>query len=502
MWNNEKIDEDAKRKKDKEIWVFFDEMNTCLSLPLLTEIFINRTYEGNGFSDNIRLIGACNPYRKRKLYKEKYGLSSSDDNDHELMYLVRPLPQSLLYYVFSFGFIDEKDEKKYIYSIIEKIFIREEKYLHEITTDAISQCLIYLRKRYDPSIVSLRDIIRFSKCIEFFNNYFIIKNKYENRNNNKKNNKLRSIICSIYLCYYTRFTEQEIRFNFECILRPILLQLVNNEKNVDEGPLMKSIKNECLINEINSRSEEIYNFSDFLKIEQDYLINQIEIDKSISKNSLLKENVFLLFFSVITNIPLIIIGKPYTGKSLSCQLINKAMRGKYSKNKFFQQFPQIIQIYFQGSVSTQPVDVQRLFRKAENKLEAYKKTIYIKEELPKIMILFDGLELAERSNSNPLTVLHSKLEYKGKEEDISFVGISNYSLDAAKNNRALVLSLPDLDQKLDDLLDISRDIAGSISDKLIKEPIFEIIARTYFSYKRLLQIIKELIIVKRYETGN
>jgi len=86
---------------------FFDEMNTSLSLSLLTEIFINRSYNSKKLSDNIRLIGACNPYRRRKGDKEKCGLSKSDDNDKELVYLVQPLPQSLLYYVFSFGRIDD-----------------------------------------------------------------------------------------------------------------------------------------------------------------------------------------------------------------------------------------------------------------------------------------------------------------------------------------------------------------------------------------------------------
>jgi len=100
-----------KAEQNKELWVFFDEINTCLSLSLLTEIFINRTYNGKKLEDNIRLIGACNPYRKRKGNKEKCGLSRSDDIDNELVYLVQPLPQSLLYYVFSFGAIDEIDEK-------------------------------------------------------------------------------------------------------------------------------------------------------------------------------------------------------------------------------------------------------------------------------------------------------------------------------------------------------------------------------------------------------
>jgi len=488
------------KKDGKDLWVFFDEMNTCLSLSLLTEIFINRNYNGKNISDNIRLIGACNPYRKRKGNKEKCGLSISDDNDNELVYLVNPLPQSLLYYVFSFGAIDEIDEKKYIHSIIEKIFTKEEKFLHNITRDAISECHIYLRKRFDPSVVSLREIARFSKCIEFFKNYFTIKNKYEKRDNNEKNNKIRSIICSIYLCYYIRLTNQEIRFNFEATLRPILLKLVNNEDNIDEkgGTLMEQIKNQDLKNEIEKRPEEVINnFSDFLRIEQDYLIDQIELDKGIGKNALLKENIFLLFLSVITSIPLIIIGKPGTGKSLSAQLIYKSMRGKYSKNKFFQQFPQIIQTYFQGSESTQPEDVERLFKKAGAKLNTLKERRK-KEELPIIMVLFDELGLAERSTSNPLKVLHEKLEYTGKEEGVSFVGISNYSLDAAKINRALVLSVPDLDQKLDDLIQTSENIVESISDKLKKEPIFEIISKTYFEYKKILQVIKELVVYKIY----
>jgi energy-coupling factor transporter ATP-binding protein EcfA2 len=225
-------DEIAKKQKDEELWLFFDELNTCLSLSLLTEIFINRSYNGNCFSDNIRLIGACNPYRKRKGNKERYGLSMSDDNDNELVYLVEPLPQSLLYYVFSFGSIDDIDEKKYIYSIIEPLFLNDEKYLHEITTEAISECHIYLRKSFDPSVVSLREIARFSKCIGYFKNYFTIKNNYEKITNNEKNNKLRSIICSIYLNYYIRLIDDTIRTNFEANLRPILLKLINNNKKL------------------------------------------------------------------------------------------------------------------------------------------------------------------------------------------------------------------------------------------------------------------------------
>jgi hypothetical protein len=43
-----------------------NEINISLSLSLLTEKFINRIYNGNKYIDNIRFIGECNPYRKRK----------------------------------------------------------------------------------------------------------------------------------------------------------------------------------------------------------------------------------------------------------------------------------------------------------------------------------------------------------------------------------------------------------------------------------------------------
>ena len=507
------IEDEAQKDEKNEIWAFFDEINTCLSLSLLTEIFINRTYNGEKISENIRLIGACNPYRRRTTSTEKCGLSRDNENENELVYLVQPLPQSLLYYVFSFGRINIDDEKKYIYSIIKKLFTEDEKNLHKLTGDAILECHKFLRETFDPSVVSLREISRFSKCVEFFQKYFNIKNEYENEinenkveNNNNENRKklykIKSIICSIYLCYYIRLIEEEKRSNFNYKLREILLSIVNdgqkNEKG-KEGELFDQINFEELKKDL--KLEQITFFSDFLRIEEDFLLDKIELDKGIGKNNLLRENTFLLFLAVITNIPLIIVGKPGTGKSLSAQLIYKAMRGIYSKNKFFQKFPKIIQTYFQGSESTQPEDVEKLFEIAGKKLDYYKKNMK-KEELPISMILFDELGLAEKSESNPLKVLHSKLEYTGKEEGVSFIGISNYSLDAAKVNRALYLSVPNLEGRIDQLQETSKSIVESISKNLSNHPIFDILAKAYYEYKNILNFIKELTVLKQFDSKN
>ena len=106
----------AKTIKD-EYWVFFDELNTTDSLSLITEIFINRSYNGIKLEDNIRLIGACNPYKKKKKGGNVCGLTYPHD-DNELVYLVNILPQSLMYYVFNFGSLDQINENQYISSIL------------------------------------------------------------------------------------------------------------------------------------------------------------------------------------------------------------------------------------------------------------------------------------------------------------------------------------------------------------------------------------------------
>ena len=541
------------KKQERELWIFFDEINTCLSLSLLTEIFINKTYNGEKLNDNIRLIGACNPYRRRKKGFQRCGYSRENDNDKELVYLVHPLPQSLLNYVFSFGALNDNDEKKYIYSIIEKLFEKGEEDLHEATKEVIFKCHKYLRDTFDPSVVSLREISRFKTIVEFFQKYLIIKrkckeikdndfieeddnkdkveinintnNKLDDKSNKSKNgmekfDKIISIICSVYLCYFIRLIDEYKRQEFNNQLRESLIKLVNSVKivepleaiNTNEKEKEKDDKDEDKDEKENLASKihhktlqnfiheyNIKHFSDFLRLEENYLIDKIELKKGIGKNDLLKENVFLLFVSVITKIPLIIVGKPGTGKSLSSQLIYNSMRGKYSKDIFFRQYPQIVLTYFQGSESTKPEDIDKLFEIAENKLEFYKKNEEFKnEKLPISMILFDELGLAEKSESNPLKALHSKLEYAGNEDGVSFIGISNYSLDAAKVNRAMNLSVPNLEDKIDQLINTSKSIVERISEDLSNLKIFEILARAYYEYKNKLNFIKQLIVLKQY----
>ena len=94
--------------------------------------------------------------------------------------------------------------------------------------------------------------------------------------------------------------------------------------------------------------------------------------------------------------------------------------------------------------------------------------------------------LAEISPNNPLKVIHSELD--GKQE-VGFVGISNWTLDASKMNRAIHLSVQEPD--IDDLILTATTIANNIYEEIGKiQPykiLIENLTKSYFDYKNHLK---------------
>ena len=191
------IDEITKKKNmngnpNEKTWVFLDEINTCNSLGLITEIMCNHTYLGKKINDNFIFIAACNPYRLLTKKMKKSGLvyyNMKESNKlNNLVYTVNPLPHSLLNFVFDFGSIQPNDEKKYISNtiieLIKKIKKNEtitEDELKKITDEMMQTIIIchsYIKEIYDESSVSMREIRRFRLFFEFFIEFFK-KKKHE-----------------------------------------------------------------------------------------------------------------------------------------------------------------------------------------------------------------------------------------------------------------------------------------------------------------------------------
>ena len=356
-------------------------------MGLISELMCKHTYQGKHLPSNIVFIAACNPYRQGKknsmanagldINQAKKGMKQLNEkeiekikkiNNNSLVYSVNPLPHSLLNFVFDFGSLTKEDEIRYIESIIshpiKKIFKDNQENLNEedftkiqvFARDMIVCAQNFIRKRYDVSSVSLREIRRFTIFYEFFFQY--LKNKkeikfypFENRIIEESDHfyqnldvfclQIYSVNLSIFVSYYLRLIDIKTRNELKEELNKIFQNLDNKYKNED--------------------------FLDIPKKEELYVLNNIELEKGIAKNRALLDNVFSLFVSINNKVPIFIVGKPGCSKSLSVQLINKAMKGSSSKTPLFKSLPKIILNSYQGSMGSTSEGVKKVFDLARNK---------------------------------------------------------------------------------------------------------------------------------------
>ena len=74
-----------------------------------------------------------------------------------------------------------------------------------------------------------------------------------------------------------------------------------------------------------------------------------------------------------------------------------------------------------------------------------------------------------------------------EKKQVSFIGISNWRLDAAKMNRTIFLAIPDI--KLDDIHTTVKAIADSYGQDLYTkyENEYQLLGKIYFNYKEELE---------------
>ena len=278
----------------------------------------------------------------------------------------------------------------------------------------------------------MREIRRFGLLFEYFIKNFDSDKKIEF-----------SLNMALYLCYYLRINDKEVRHQLK-------------EK------LKKFSQNE-----------------DFLKIPEaqvEYITKQMVLDESkgIALNRALRENLFTIFICITNKIPLIIVGKPGTSKSLSFQIVYNTMKGKNSEHEFFKDKGKIYRYYYQGSEASTAEGIKQVFDKAKKNQDSNNNNDIN-------LVFFDEMGLAERSSNNPLKVIHYLLE-RDQQNSVPFLGISNWKLDASKINRALNLSITDYDST--DLKDTAISIARAINSVLANKykELLDSLTETYYDY--------------------
>ncbi|CAJ0628335.1 12323_t:CDS:10 [Entrophospora sp. SA101] len=461
---------DAQQKTVKgEVWLFFDEINTCNHIGLLSDLIAHRILEGRPIHPNIRLFSACNPYRIRTKSLSDAGLKTKVkiyEEQSRLVYQVKPLPDQILDYVWDYGVLQPNDEKKYIEIMLQDQNLPQELLRdHKILTETLFASQEFIRNIEEPYSVSLRDVKRAIKLVIFFYEHLKdrpARKKLPHEKNNpakypksKPSLHVRSYILALGLCYHSRLYEKELRNKY----KEEIAKIYNKYD--------KSFKKET--------------FDLILREEQEDNIKRMICPPNTAFNEALLENVLVMMVCILTKIPAFIIGSPGSSKSLAIRLVSQNLRGADSNDPYFRKLPQVYLIPHQGSSSSTSEGILKVFEKANK----YQETS--RDEFPVIsVVLLDEVGLAETSPFNPLKVLHSLLEpsYPADGRKVSVIGISNWRLDNSKSSRALLVQRPKFD--LDDLIDTALHL---LQNKKIKSATLRPLAQAYSKYEQDGQIL-------------
>ncbi|RIA93442.1 hypothetical protein C1645_819410, partial [Glomus cerebriforme] len=453
---------DALKEAEKgEIWLFFDEINTCNHIGLLADLISHRMLNGKPIHPNIRLFSACNPYRLRTRTQSEAGLTTKVKRYEEqsnLVYQVKPLPDQILDYVWDYGILKPKDELKYIQIMVDKEL---KKLAHPVFADLLFASQKFIRKVEEPYSVSLRDVKRAIKLVIFF--YNSLENRPISTYNRSRRQKypppgnptttIRSYVLALSLCYHSRLYEQKLREQYRREMGEILQ---NHKAYIGEHMFAKIIREE----------------------QEDY-INRMQCPPNTAHNEALLENVLVMIVCILTRIPLFLIGAPGSSKSLAIRLISSNLRGSDSNDKYFRSLPQVYLIPHQGSSSSTSDGIIKVFDTANKYQETSSK------QFPVIsVVLLDEVGLAETSPFNPLKVLHSLLEpsYPATGPTVSVIGISNWRLDNSKSSRALLVQRPQFD--LDDLIDTAERLLNTKIIGIGQRGALEPLAKAYSKYEK------------------
>ena len=483
---------------NKRLWVLFDEFNTSHLQSLVAEIISTRRAHFHNelkdlvFADNIIFVACCNPFKIEPAKYNQVGLLNQSKASL-LSHRVYPIPDTLVPFVWRFSSIQNDDEKKHIQLKLDSVNIppmwKVKTELHNSLKQTAEVCHRYHRENGSENSISLRDLTRFKDIYEFLMTHFYHFNWTLTQQTDPDPDadaepftEFDGLIVAAEFCYVLRLETHEQRD----ALRQLLSAIAG----------LKNIK---------SRFDAIL---DLLKEELGRLDNLKDLLQKAVLNRPLLENIFALWICIITRIPLLICGKPGTSKTLSISIINAAFANSHvsmSETKglrFFNEKWSLTPANFWGTETTTADSVESAFDTAEQTYQNLTKTdanrtsgegsgssttalkvsdtaLFDEEEpdcpvrkqetageekpsestqdsaisqppltLHRVPLYFDEIGLAEISPDNPLKVLHPKLEPKTRT--LSFVGISNWKLDASKQNRVLYLARPDM--TIDDLV--------------------------------------------------
>jgi hypothetical protein len=312
----------------------------------------------------------------------------------------------------------------------------------EVFRDLICNAQEFIRERSggERSSASMRDVVRCIKVYRWFLKHFA-----ETSKRGKKGGKFtmqdqlalkektrtfiyEAVVLSLAYCYQARLPREDRK-----LLRISLATKMKGEW-WDSAPWLKM---------------EPSKFVKIVEKTQIHFVEQMNLGDGIALNEALCENLFMLLVSVLNQIPIFVVGKPGSSKSLAMRLLQDNLKGEASANGFLKALPAVTVFSYQCSPLSTSVGIEQAVAQARRYRQSSTNTITV--------VLLDEVGLAEQSPHLPLKVLHKVLDEAMENETL--VGISNWTLDPAKMNRAVHLYRPAPTEK--DLAKTAEGMVGS-----------------------------------------
>ena len=89
----------------------------------------------------------------------------------------------------------------------------------------------------------------------------------------------------------------------------------------------------------------VYGLSVFVIRCQKAVLKELELGHNIARNTALSENVFMMVVCIELRIPLFVVGKPGSSKSLAKTVVADNMEGGASRSDLFKTFKQVKPMY-------------------------------------------------------------------------------------------------------------------------------------------------------------
>eukprot|EP00435_Cladocopium_sp_Y103_P073049 s100_g42.t1 len=414
------VEEEAK----EGLVVFLDEINTSQHVNMLCEAVLERSYRGRALPESVTVLAALNPRRKRPQAAMTTGLvygSGAEEEMSSLVYRVHAVPETVNDFLFDFGALTKKAEEMYIRSMVQNCWPESPDREQVLVTSILGLAQDFIRYHEgDPSAVSLRDVKRCLRVARWMQDRFAKKTSTSAGHPHPP-----SLVVAVALVYHYRLPSRERRHQ-------LWVDLARRSPWPPDSGVMRQRGWE----QLRKQKEEngLTSMENLLLRVQANVAKEFEVEKDVVMNEALAENVFVGLLCIMNRIPLFIVGKPGTSKTLCMQVLLSNLQGKQSKSKVLQSLPALRIMQYQCSPLSTADGIQRQFdaagRFASNALDA------------QVVLLLDEVGLAEFSPDMPLKVLHGILAEPGT---VAVVGLSNWRLDPAKMNRSVCLARPDPD---------------------------------------------------------